>query len=139
MHITAQATQSRPSSAAMSEPVPVALAAGDGIGPEISAAVCRILEAAGARVSFVPITIGQASYREGVSSGIPAEAWAALREHRVVLKGPITTPQGGGYKSVNVTLRKSARPVRQYPAMPVLASLGGHPPPRHGRADRARE
>ncbi|MFP4335591.1 MAG: NADP-dependent isocitrate dehydrogenase [Wenzhouxiangella sp.] len=91
----------------MPERRPVALAAGDGIGPEISGAVCRILEAAGARVSFVPITIGQASYREGVSSGIPAEAWAALREHRVVLKGPITTPQGGGYKSVNVTLRKS--------------------------------
>lgn len=88
-------------------PVTVALAEGDGIGPEISAAVCRILEAAGAAVQFAPVTVGEACYRAGVSSGIPDEAWDTIRTHRVLLKGPITTPQGGGYKSLNVTLRKS--------------------------------
>ncbi|MGY6553121.1 MAG: NADP-dependent isocitrate dehydrogenase [Wenzhouxiangella sp.] len=89
------------------EPVPVALAEGDGIGPEITQAVCRILAAAGARVRFVPISIGERSYLAGVSSGISAAAWEAIRQHRVLLKGPITTPQGRGYKSVNVTLRKA--------------------------------
>jgi len=85
----------------------VALAEGDGIGPEITQAVCRILEAAGAAVQFEPITMGESCYLNGVSSGIPDEAWEAIRRHRLLLKGPITTPQGGGYKSLNVTLRKS--------------------------------
>src|SRR6056297_1960246 len=88
-------------------PVTVAMAEGDGIGPEISAAVCRILEAAGAAVRFDPVTLGETCYLDGVTSGIPHEAWDSLREHRVLLKGPITTPQGGGYKSLNVTLRKT--------------------------------
>jgi len=88
-------------------PVIVALAEGDGIGPEISAAVRRILETAGAALEFEPVTVGEACYRAGVSSGIPAEAWDTIRRRRVLLKGPITTPQGGGYKSLNVTLRKS--------------------------------
>ncbi|MGK7294855.1 MAG: isocitrate/isopropylmalate family dehydrogenase, partial [Candidatus Wenzhouxiangella sp. M2_3B_020] len=88
-------------------PVTVSLAEGDGIGPEISAAVRTVLEAAGAAVRFEPITIGEACYRAGVTSGIPGEAWDSIRERRVLLKGPITTPQGGGYKSLNVTLRKS--------------------------------
>ena len=98
---------SHESASALPEPVPVALAEGDGIGPEITQAVCRILSAAGARVRFVPVTVGERSYLDGVSSGISAEAWDPIREHRILLKGPITTPQGGGYKSVNVTLRKA--------------------------------
>ncbi|NDY95599.1 NADP-dependent isocitrate dehydrogenase [Wenzhouxiangella limi] len=107
MSVTAQVVQNFTSSQSSLQPVPVALAAGDGIGPEISQAVCRILDAAGSRASFVPITVGERSYLDGVSSGVSPEAWATLREHRVLLKGPISTPQGGGYKSVNVTLRKS--------------------------------
>ncbi|MDQ2070827.1 NADP-dependent isocitrate dehydrogenase [Natronospira bacteriovora] len=89
------------------EATTVALAEGDGIGPEITRAVVKILEAAGAAVKFDPITVGEACYLDGVSSGIPESAWDAIRTHRVLLKGPITTPQGGGYKSLNVTLRKS--------------------------------
>ncbi|MDT8439574.1 MAG: NADP-dependent isocitrate dehydrogenase [Wenzhouxiangellaceae bacterium] len=89
------------------EPVHVAFAEGDGIGPEISAAVRDILGAAGAAVRFESVTVGEACYRQGASSGIPAEAWETIRAHRVLLKGPITTPQGGGYKSLNVTLRKA--------------------------------
>ncbi|AKS40647.1 NADP-dependent isocitrate dehydrogenase [Wenzhouxiangella marina] len=91
----------------LTQPVDVALAQGDGIGPEITDAVCRILDAAGARVRFVPVTMGERCYLDGVSSGIPAEAWDVIRKHGVLLKGPITTPQGGGYKSLNVTLRKA--------------------------------
>ncbi|MGY6587109.1 MAG: NADP-dependent isocitrate dehydrogenase [Wenzhouxiangella sp.] len=85
----------------------VALAEGDGIGPEITRAVVQILEAADAAVTFDPVTMGQASYLDGCRSGIPDSAWAVIRRHRILLKGPITTPQGGGYKSLNVTLRKS--------------------------------
>ncbi len=104
----------------------VALAEGDGIGPEITQAVVKVLEAAGAAVKFEPVTVGEACYLDGVSSGIPESAWETIRQHRVLLKGPITTPQGGGYKSLNVTLRKSlglfanVRPCRAWdPVLPT--------------------
>jgi isocitrate dehydrogenase len=87
--------------------IPVTVAHGDGIGPEIMAATLRILEAAGAPLKFEEIEVGEAVYRRGVSSGLGAEAWESIRRNRVLLKAPITTPQGGGYKSLNVTLRKS--------------------------------
>lgn len=93
--------------AALAEPVPVTVAHGDGIGPEIMAATLSILEAAGARLACEPIEIGESIYRRGVSSGIDTAAWSSLRRTRLLLKAPITTPQGGGYKSLNVTLRKS--------------------------------
>jgi isocitrate dehydrogenase len=85
----------------------VALAPGDGIGPEITDAVVSIIKAAGAPIEFVPTTVGEKTYLKGANSGIDEAAWSILRDQRVLLKGPITTPQGGGYKSVNVTLRKS--------------------------------
>lgn len=87
--------------------VPVTIARGDGIGPEIMAATLRVLEAAGARVAFEEIEIGERAYLAGHTSGIPKEAWDSLRRTRVFLKGPVTTPQGGGYKSLNVTVRKT--------------------------------
>ncbi|RMG70388.1 MAG: NADP-dependent isocitrate dehydrogenase [Bacteroidetes bacterium] len=85
----------------------IAVAPGDGIGPEIMAATLRILEAAGAPVDPTPIEIGAKVYARGETSGIPQNAWDTLRETKVLLKAPITTPQGGGYKSLNVTLRKT--------------------------------
>ncbi len=85
----------------------VAVAHGDGIGPEIMNATLRILEAARVPLAFDPIEIGEAVYRRGILSGIPREAWETIRRNRVLLKGPITTPQGSGYKSINVTIRKS--------------------------------
>ena len=88
-------------------PTPVVVAEGDGIGPEITRATLRVLDAAGARIDWHPVTLGQVAYERGVATGVPDDAWSLLRRHRVLLKGPITTPQGGGYKSVNVTLRKS--------------------------------
>ena len=89
------------------QPTPVAVAHGDGIGPEIMDATLQILEAAGANLEVRPVRLGKAVYEEGVPSGIDASAWDVMRETGVLLKAPITTPRGGGYKSLNVTLRKT--------------------------------
>jgi isocitrate dehydrogenase len=85
----------------------VAFAEGDGIGPEIMGAVQKILAAAQAPIEWSPVVLGKQVYESGHSSGIAPEAWETIRQTRVLLKSPLTTPQGGGYKSVNVTLRKS--------------------------------
>jgi isocitrate dehydrogenase len=87
--------------------VPVAVAHGDGIGPEIMRATLRVLEAAGARIETHDIEIGESVYLRGATSGIDDAAWDVLRHTGLMLKAPITTPQGGGYKSLNVTLRKT--------------------------------
>jgi isocitrate dehydrogenase len=89
------------------QPTPVAVAHGDGIGPEIMEATLHILEAAGANLDVRPVRLGKAVYEEGVASGIDASAWDVMRDTGVLLKAPITTPRGGGYKSLNVTLRKT--------------------------------
>ncbi len=86
--------------------VPVAIAHGDGIGPEIMQAVLHILSAAEARIDAQPIEMGEKVYLGGNTSGIPKEAWDTLHSTRLLLKAPITTPQGAGYKSLNVTMRK---------------------------------
>ena len=86
---------------------PITVAYGDGIGPEIMEATLRILEAAGAEIEPEVIEIGEKVYLAGNTSGISKEAWDSIRRTRVFLKAPITTPQGGGYKSLNVTIRKS--------------------------------
>jgi isocitrate dehydrogenase len=87
--------------------LPVAVAFGDGIGPEIMRATLRALEAAGAALDIREITIGEALYLAGHSSGIDEEAWEAIDETGLLFKAPITTPLGGGVKSLNVTLRKT--------------------------------
>ncbi len=84
----------------------ITIAKGDGIGPEIMDATLAVLGAAGARLEYEEIEIGERVYREGFSSGIKPEAWTSLRNTKVFLKAPITTPQGGGFKSLNVTTRK---------------------------------
>ena len=91
----------------MSKPVPITVAHGDGIGPEIMAATLHILEAAGANLEIETIDIGEKVYLAGNSSGIEPSSWDSLRRTKVFLKAPITTPQGGGYKSLNVTVRKT--------------------------------
>ena len=90
----------------MSSKIPVTIAHGDGIGPEIMKATLEILNAAGAPLEYHPIEIGEKVYRSGNNSGIGSEAWDSIRETKVLLKSPITTPLGGGYKSLNVTMRK---------------------------------
>jgi isocitrate dehydrogenase len=105
--MTETRTASAPSSSPPGDAVPVTVAHGDGIGPEIMDATLRVLEGAGARLALEPIEIGEAVYRRGHTAGIEPEAWESLRRTRVFLKAPITTPQGGGFKSLNVTVRKT--------------------------------
>lgn len=84
----------------------ITVAKGDGIGPEIMDATLKILKAAGAPVEFEEIEIGEKVYLSGNTSGISPEAWEVIRRNKIFLKAPITTPQGGGYKSLNVSTRK---------------------------------
>jgi isocitrate dehydrogenase len=87
--------------------IPITVAYGDGIGPEIMEATLHILKEAGAKLAIEKIEIGEKVYLSGNTSGIDPSAWDSLRSTRVFLKAPITTPQGGGYKSLNVTVRKT--------------------------------
>lgn len=105
---------------------PITVAYGDGIGPEIMTATLKILEAAGAQIAPEVLQLGEKVYLEGNTTGIPDSAWESLKRTKVLLKGPITTPQGGGYKSLNVTLRKTlglfanVRPsISYYPYVPT--------------------
>ena len=97
---------------------PVTVARGDGIGPEIMDATLRIMEAAGAQIEPEFVVLGEEAFKSGIMNGVTDEAWASIARTNLLLKAPLTTPQGGGYKSVNVTLRKSlglfanVRPVR---------------------------
>ena len=90
----------------MSNLTPITVAHGDGIGPEIMEATLHILKEAGARLDIETIAIGEKVYLEGNSAGIAKSAWESLSRTKVFLKAPITTPQGGGFKSLNVTTRK---------------------------------
>src|SRR5262245_2940005 len=85
---------------------PITVAKGDGIGPEIMDATLEILKAAGARLQYEFIEVGQKVYERGITAGIDPSSWESLRRTKVFLKAPITTPQGGGFKSLNVTTRK---------------------------------
>jgi isocitrate dehydrogenase len=85
----------------------IPVAPGDGIGPEIMDATLAILKAADPALAFHRVTVGLKAYESGLMAGIGEDTWQAIDAHQVLLKGPITTPQGGGYKSVNVTLRKT--------------------------------
>ena len=91
----------------MSIKTPITIAYGDGIGPEIMRATLNILKASDAKIEPEIIEIGEKVYQAGYTSGIPDEAWQSLKRTKVLLKSPITTPQGKGYKSLNVTLRKT--------------------------------
>ncbi|MFN3322012.1 MAG: NADP-dependent isocitrate dehydrogenase [Bryobacteraceae bacterium] len=90
----------------MATNTPITVAHGDGIGPEIMEATLHILKEAGARIDIETIEIGEKVYLRGNSAGIEPSAWESLRRTKVFLKAPITTPQGGGFKSLNVTTRK---------------------------------
>src|SRR5438477_989939 len=91
----------------MPKSVPITVAHGDGIGPEIMQATLHILKEAGARIEIETIEIGEKVYLAGNTAGIEPSAWESLRRTKVFLKAPITTPQGGGFKSLNVTVRKT--------------------------------
>lgn len=84
---------------------PIAVAEGDGIGPEIMKATLHILDAAGAQIELHRIEIGEKLYTKGFQTGIDPKVWEVIRQTKAFLKAPITTPQGGGFKSLNVTIR----------------------------------
>ncbi len=86
---------------------PITVAYGDGIGPEIMEACLLMLKEAGAEIEITEVMLGQKAYQSGILTGISEEAWESIRHTNVLYKAPLTTPQGEGYKSVNVTLRKS--------------------------------
>ena len=106
--------------------IPISVAAGDDIGPEILAATLVILAAAGAPIDAEFVEVGDRVYRQGITSGMTKEAWESIERTRVLLKAPVTTPQVGGYKPLRVTLRKTlglyanVRPCRSYP--PIFAT-----------------
>jgi isocitrate dehydrogenase len=85
----------------------ITVAYGDGIGPEIMASTLKILEAAGANLEYDVIEIGEKVYLSGNTAGISDENWHTLEKNKIFLKAPITTPQGGGYQSLNVAIRKT--------------------------------
>ncbi len=84
----------------------ITVAKGDGIGPEIMDATLKVILAAGAKIKIEEIEVGEKVYLSGNTSGISKESWDVIRRNKIFLKAPITTPQGGGYKSLNVTTRK---------------------------------
>lgn len=104
----------------MSNKPRITVAYGDGIGPEIMSATLKILESAGANLTYDVIEIGEKVYERGQLAGIDEKSWDILLKNKIFLKAPITTPQGGGFKSLNVTVRKAlglyanVRPCRSY-------------------------
>lgn len=85
----------------------ITVAHGDGIGPEIMSAALKIMESAGADLAIDTIEIGEKIYKSGQLSGIENSSWQTLLDNKIFFKAPITTPQGGGFKSLNVTVRKT--------------------------------
>jgi len=109
----------------------VTLIPGDGIGPEVIAATCRVIEAVGAPIEWEPAEAGASVFRKGIATGVPDDTIASIRRNRLVLKGPLETPVGYGEKSANVTLRvlfelyANIRPARELPGVPTLFSARG--------------
>ena len=101
----------------------ITLIPGDGIGPEVTGAVTRILETGGLQVTWEPFPAGVLAV-EQYGETLPDELLASIRRNKVALKGPVTTPVGGGFTSVNVGLRKALnlfanlRPVSNLPSVP---------------------
>src|SRR3954464_13835528 len=96
---------------------------GDGIGPEVMGAGKRVLEAAGLSVEWVELVAGATALEQGFDNVLPERTLAPIKAHKVALKGPVTTPVGKGFKSVNVQLRQklnlyaAVRPVRTLPGI----------------------
>jgi isocitrate dehydrogenase len=108
--------------------IPITVAHGDGIGPEIMDATLRIILAAGAAIDIETIEIGESVYKRGLGNGIEPSSWESLRRTKVFLKAPITTPQGGGFKSLNVTVRKT---LGMYANVRPCASLSPYVATKH--------
>jgi len=102
----------------------VVLIPGDGIGPEVSKSVCRVFEAADVPIEWIEHHAGLAALDHGEKDVLPQSTLDAIVEHGVALKGPCTTPIGGGFSSINVALRKT---LNLYAAVRPVRSLEGVP------------
>mgnify|MGYP001151004497 FL=1 len=100
----------------------VVLIPGDGIGPEVTAAARQVVEAAGADIEWVELPAGATAIEQGHSNVLPERTLAAIQAHKVALKGPVTTPVGKGFRSVNVQLRQK---LKLYAAVRPVRSLDG--------------
>src|SRR5665213_3022793 len=100
----------------------IVLIPGDGIGPEVANATKRVIEAAGLSVDWVELPAGVAAIEQGFENVLPERTVAAIKAHKVALKGPVTTPVGKGFKSVNVQLRQK---LNLYAAVRPVRSLAG--------------
>lgn len=98
----------------------IVLIPGDGIGPEITRSVVKILKTAGAKINWIECSAGLAAFEE-TGKPVPEETFEQLRSYRIALKGPLTTPVGSGFRSVNVMLRQefdlysNIRPAKSLP------------------------
>src|SRR6266853_77924 len=95
---------------------------GDGIGPDVTAATRRVLEAAGLSVEWIELPAGAVALEQGFEDVLPKQTLAAIKSHKVALKGPVTTPVGKGFKSVNVQLRQK---LKLYAAIRPVRSMAG--------------
>src|SRR2546428_11372876 len=101
---------------------PVTLIPGDGIGPELAEATRRVLDASGAGFEWEVVDAGEAVI-DRYGTPLPEHVLESIRRNKVAIKGPITTPIGSGFRSVNVALRKELdlycclRPCKSYPGV----------------------
>src|SRR5438270_12444416 len=100
----------------------IVLSPGDGIGPEVTAATKRVLEASGLSVEWVELPAGASALEQGFDNVMPQRTLAAIQAHKIALKGPVTTPVGKGFKSVNVQLRQA---LNLYAAVRPVVSVPG--------------
>ena len=110
----------------------ITVAYGDGIGPEIMQACLKIMQEAGANLEIDEVEIGEKLYLSGHSAGIRAEDWKKIVDNKIFYKAPITTPQGGGYKSLNVTVRKT---LGLYANIRPVKSLSPYVETKHPKMD----
>lgn len=109
----------------MSSSKTITLIPGDGIGPEVTTASRRIIEASGADIEWEVCDAGSAAFKKGIAAGVPQETLDSIQRNKIALKGPLETPIGFGEKSANVTLRKmfetygNIRPIREFPSVPT--------------------
>src|SRR5262247_3141698 len=100
----------------------IVLIPGDGIGPEVTRATKRVCESAGLSVEWVELPAGATAIDQGFDNVLPDRTLAAIRAHKVALKGPVTTPVGKGFGSVNVQLRQA---LDLYAALRSVRNLPG--------------
>jgi isocitrate dehydrogenase (NAD+) len=100
----------------------IVLIPGDGIGPEVISAARRVIEAAGLNAEWIEVPAGASAVEQGFDNVLPQKTLDAIRTYKVALKGPVTTPVGKGFKSVNVQLRQK---LNLYAAVRPVRSLNG--------------